>query len=834
MRVCREKSEGITMNRFSVLAALAALALVGAAARAHAAPAAAGGGELVFVNELVNETSMSFYSAFLVYIDGIKDPVKVDPEGRFVRVSLPAGTYTVAHLGEYDRSKNDLFQYFTQVKPFTVTVKPGERTVFPYLFIIKLLKGSTANSWIPVVEPRLLTAAESTAVAAELGKALGAGDAAVAVHPIEALVTLLGISAASVPAAAAQASVTAVAVPGAAPGTIAAGAGEVVFVNELANTSFDSYYTAWLIYLQGRTAPLKVDPSGRFVRVILPAGSYSVTRVGLYYRDTNDVMDYGNTIPPFSFVVPDAGRVLFPVLFTTKLIATADGGGYTPTMKVRVLPADELTDAVTEFAAAAAAGTTPAALSLDDVTPRLGKIVATLLPPIPLGSSAPALKQLPSRSLPSLPVTAGGVPFETFAAEQGIPRPQRYAGAPGAFLFPWIQVIDRTKRTVRLGGYLPRTGQVSVSWGDGTAVSLQDRGSSPPAADHAYAGKEMVFRVTVTWFPPGAEARSADLYADLSPSPWLPPGPSSPLIRAGVGKDLAVVVSDSVVQVVTADVDATIASGLLGGAPVEKFVTDLFGPGFDFVYVLPIHHVGDMPPGRSFNLRNDAKGIGVATFGDAAAGKPRLSSFFYSLGSLTAWPLVSHEMLHAFANFVIRTDDGGHWGFSTVNGLLGGMDPATLKDLGNGRWQAGYFRTNHNPDNAFAPLELYLMGLGPASAVKPIRVFDSPAVESTTATTLTFTAQGSHVVTLQDIVGSAGARVPAYPAAQHAFRAITLIVTDAELSPLELEPYNESLHWFGLPAPLTVSGQRNFAAMTSGRGTLRVDGLREAFRSNQP
>jgi hypothetical protein len=124
-----------------------------------------------------------------------------------------------------------------------------------------------------------------------------------------------------------------------------------------------------------------------------------------------------------------------------------------------------------------------------------------------------------------------------------------------------------------------------------------------------------------------------------------------------------------------------------------------------------------------------------------------------------AWPLLMHEMFHNYGNGIIPSADGGHWGYSSVNGLIGGFDPATLVSLGNNRWRAATFRTAHNPPNLFGDLELYLMGLAPASEVKPIQYFDSASMIGGDTTSSVFQSKAPpKTVTIQQLIASKGPR----------------------------------------------------------------------------
>jgi hypothetical protein len=118
-----------------------------------------------------------------------------------------------------------------------------------------------------------------------------------------------------------------------------------------------------------------------------------------------------------------------------------------------------------------------------------------------------------------------------------------------------------------------------------------------------------------------------------------------------------------------------------------------------------------------------AKFLGTALF-------PYFSSKSSGIDPLRGGPSL-HELMHTVANFDLPTAYGGHWGYSSVNGQLGGWDPATFQDLGGGRYKVKPFGAFANGGNGvpYAPLELFMLGLVPASEVPPIKwraIFSGP------------------------------------------------------------------------------------------------------------
>jgi hypothetical protein len=588
------------------------------------------------------------------------------------------------------------------------------------------------------------------------------------------------------------------------------GTARLVFVNELENQMGFDYYTAFLVYLKGVAGPIKIDARGRFVPVDIPAGTLDVLRVGLYSMSNKDLLQYMDGVPPFSLAAQPGETVIFPYVLITKLLKAGSAGSYVPVMDTRKLAPAELAAGRAELDKAQRAGSD------------------AVLPVRPLDAFIQPLAVPDTR--PAVAFQQDSQPFLDFAKEKGIADPSRYGDGSGEFFFPRLTVSDRAARTATLGGYVPRKGRVDLDWGGQSIYQYSNGRFEPASVTHAFPAGPPVQAVKVTWVPLEGPPKQLMLFADFDSGPA---DAASAPVRSRLPDGETLVVMDSIVQIVTSDIDGAIRNQNLGGVPAASFVRDAFAGPFDFIFMFPVRPVNGMPPGRSFNTRNDVKGIGMSLFG--APDTARLVSEFTALPIMnSAWTLMGHEMLHAVANFVVKTSYGGHWGYSTVNGLIGGLDPATLRDLGGGRYSAAPFQENHNGGNRYSSLELYLFGMAPASEVAPVRVFDGVTSGSFTVTSRSFRATGSRTVTIADIVREQGPRVPAYQDAPRSFRGISFLLTDTELSPVELEPYVASLRYFSDQRDLPLNerwGMLNFRALTRGRGSIRFDGLQEAWRS---
>jgi hypothetical protein len=135
---------------------------------------------------------------------------------------------------------------------------------------------------------------------------------------------------------------------------------------------------------------------------------------------------------------------------------------------------------------------------------------------------------------------------------------------------------------------------------------------------------------------------------------------------------------------------------------------------------------------------------------------------------------------HLDARFGFGTGNGvshgPHWGFSSVHGRLGGFDAATLRcetptgglppscTAGTGgrtRYVVASFFPNDNTHAPYAPLELYLMGLLPASEVPAtFQLLDGAELVADSfdadTETVVVEADGLHELAFADIVARHG------------------------------------------------------------------------------
>ena len=199
----------------------------------------------------------------------------------------------------------------------------------------------------------------------------------------------------------------------------------------------------------------------------------------------------------------------------------------------------------------------------------------------------------------------------------------------------------------------------------------------------------------------------------------------------------------------------------------------------------------------------------------------------------------AHEILHYWANYLDPKFgfDGPHWGFAGLHGQLGGFDPASLTcespagaappactALPNGHigYSVSAFGPNANgPNIAYAPFELYLMGLLPLAEVPPqISVLSSasvqPNVDPGTGSEIV-EANGVQVVAVSDIVARHGL-VPPLAMGERGFRAAFVVLS---ATPVSDELLSELESWSAIFGNREANPTlKSFEFVSGGRATL--------------
>ncbi len=212
--------------------------------------------------------------------------------------------------------------------------------------------------------------------------------------------------------------------------------------------------------------------------------------------------------------------------------------------------------------------------------------------------------------------------------------------------------------------------------------------------------------------------------------------------------------------------------------------------------------------GSSMVVRNSIKGIGKPTFnaGWHFGSKSKLKNILHLTNPYLIMEVALHEIMHTWVGPETMTAIGiptsqpeGHWGYSSVNGQLGGFNRENLvhwrKIEGKSGYTAGAFQP-HRALGSFTPycsLELYLAGLIPAHQLEDILVAedvsffgDSDGPYTDSAGNRIFFPSRLSWITRDQIVERLGTRIPSYEDSQKLFR-IAVIAVESVSHPLTEE-----------------------------------------------
>ena len=271
--------------------------------------------------------------------------------------------------------------------------------------------------------------------------------------------------------------------------------------------------------------------------------------------------------------------------------------------------------------------------------------------------------------------------------------------------------------------------------------------------------------------------------------------------------------------------------------PLVRRFYELFPDQFDFIDV--VFDMGHVANRYHFAVKQQVSGIGGGltnqTLDYGSAGR-LLGMNIFPAGSFfdAGQEAHSHEIGHQWINFLSQpklATGSPHWPLSSLaNGVMGFSIPGS----GAGgdyscRLSAvptGIQLTAFTGARTFTDLDLYLMGLKPASAVGDHYVWNN-AQQGLAQNCLGVVAYSLFSkVTVNDVIASAGPRNPAYPNTQRDFKVAVILLSESKASPEAMAFYD----WFARRAEARTAldvhqgfyvGTGNpFYVATGGTGTM--------------
>jgi hypothetical protein len=270
---------------------------------------------------------------------------------------------------------------------------------------------------------------------------------------------------------------------------------------------------------------------------------------------------------------------------------------------------------------------------------------------------------------------------------------------------------------------------------------------------------------------------------------------------------------------------------------VGQRVYEKFPDVFDFLILNPAADRRGGIRGALLSARNEVEGIGRPIFDQSAdwGSAGRLKAAF-ALGLTDSGPVL-HEIAHQWGLFVgetlgLQQCSPVHVGVAgTGCGPLGGFDPETLVDNGDGTYSVANFCTSVGGAAAdvtnYNPLNLYLMGLIPASEVPPIPVPINvdcfSFVQDFVNDTFTFAADGIKTITIEDLIAEHGPRAPDVTGSPKSFTLGWIVPTNRVLNPTETGWFQYRSEYVGRQEVGDQNARRTFWEATGGRATLNTN-----------
>jgi len=278
-----------------------------------------------------------------------------------------------------------------------------------------------------------------------------------------------------------------------------------------------------------------------------------------------------------------------------------------------------------------------------------------------------------------------------------------------------------------------------------------------------------------------------------------------------------------------------------------KEVYQLFKDDFDFIFM--IANETNIPAGFPYygeliSVSNNVTGIGsgIFNYGTNYGSDGKLkSTIFLPARKFILYGPTLHELSHQWGNFLFNagiTWDGvnfynssiPHWGFTGAKGQLGGFDPTTLISNVDGnpnKYKVGSFGLNANGGNGlpYSDIELYLMGMAPASEVADFTVYTD--VTFYDYNTQTFIANKKTTYKASNYP-----RTPDYSSSQKEFKILFLLLTKSAVTSAEASELNRHIDSFCLAGSDGSSSLYNFWEATKGRGKIYAENLDTSIKTS--
>ncbi|MGQ0814073.1 MAG: hypothetical protein ACT4O1_06360 [Gemmatimonadota bacterium] len=282
----------------------------------------------------------------------------------------------------------------------------------------------------------------------------------------------------------------------------------------------------------------------------------------------------------------------------------------------------------------------------------------------------------------------------------------------------------------------------------------------------------------------------------------------------------------------------TVNPGVPVPASALRAFYERFSDEYDFIGV--VEPVRSARPPFYINVRNDVSGIGLtrfdngATYGSAA----RLEGIVQYPDDVDFDPARTdnlHELGHRWMNYLnhpLLAPSEPHWPLSSLAvGIIGWTDPATGELVSmpfdfTRQGDGTYLVRVSEPPRTFNDVELYLMGLLPPDSVRPQLVFADQNQRAQLRPNGVLRGRVDSL-SINDIIASDGARVPAAATAPRDFRMATIVLSRGRMLSRDELAFFEHIAARGeqrLTLPYSTGAVRGstlpFFLATGGRATL--------------